>query len=96
MRQWAEDYFQLSKNKWTKWDVTAGEYEFQLYIPVDLPDLSFLRRWDVREYVQSIRDWIRARLPDEDWTILDTVYLYKPSMDVYNWIPPFKSESINA
>ena len=87
-----KNYLQLSKNKWTSWDVSTGEYAFQLYVPFDVMDLSFLQRLNLQKYIDYARSAIARMIPDEEWTLIDTVYSYWPSKDIYNWIPPFKSK----
>jgi len=57
-----------------------------------LPDLSFVQRFDPRPFVKEWKDWIASKLPDDDWQLLDIIYTYKPSSDISNWIPPFKSK----
>ena len=64
-------------------------------MPAGLPDLSLLCRLDVTEYVTALRDIISRYLPDEDWTILDTIYAYKPKSDVRDWRPPFKGKGLS-
>jgi len=53
--------------------------------------MSLFRLFDPRPFVKQWKDWLVAQLPDENWSLLDTIYKYKPSSDVNNWIPPFKS-----
>jgi len=54
--------------------------------------MSFIQRLDPRPFMKQWKDWLIAQLPDEDWSLLDIIYTYKPSSDVNNWIPPFKSK----
>lgn len=88
-----KDFLQLNKNRWTSWDVRRGEYGFQLYVPFNAMDLSFLQRLNLQRNLDYIRSAIARMIPDEDWSLIDTVYSYWPSRDIYNWIPPFKSKN---
>lgn len=93
VRQAVENYLQLSRTRWTAWDPRRGEYAFEIYIPVNLPDLSTLKRLDPRPVVAQLKNWIRNQLPPEDLTLLDAVNLYKPPSDIRDWVPPFKSHA---
>lgn len=93
LRQFANDYFQLEKTRWTVWDPRRGEYVFQIYIPFDLPDADMLKRFDPRPVLSQTRKWIRRQLPDENTTLIDIAYMYKPPSDPRDWIPPFKSHA---
>jgi hypothetical protein len=88
-----KNFLQLNKNRWTSWDASRGEYAFQLYVPFDAMDLSFLQRLNIQKYLDYIRSAIARMIPDEEWTLIDTVYSYWPSKDIKDWIPPFKSHA---
>ena len=53
--------------------------------------MSFIQRYDPRPFVSQLKDWIIRQLPAEDLTLIDKIYMYKPSSDVRDWVPPFKS-----
>lgn len=93
IREVANTYLKLDKTRWTTWNPQRGEYAFQVYVPFDLPDMSFFSRYDPRPFLTRFRDWLIRQLPAEDLTLLDTLYMYKPSSDINNWIPPFKSHA---
>ena len=93
-RAYVAEYFQFSKNRWTVWDPVRGEYAFQIYIPFDLPDLTFLQKLNIQKYIDQANTLISKYIPDEDWSMIDTFYLYKPSTNMQDWIPPFKGEYI--
>lgn len=91
---YVKETLQLHKNRWTTWDVSRGEYGFQVFVPFDPRDFSYLQRFNVGKYICHARTIITNLIPEEDWTLLDRIFAYWPSSDRSNWIPPFKSELI--
>jgi len=87
------ELMQWNRNRWTIWDPRKGEFAFEVYMPVDLPDLSLIQRLDMTGYIGNVYDVIARYLPDDDWTLLDTIYAYKPKSDVRDWVPPFKAHA---
>lgn len=91
------DYFQLDKTRWTAYDPKNGNYEFEMYIPYDLKELNKLPKLNIRTYIRQAQRIMEDLSFDEDWCIWDTIYKYMPaSMDVRDWIPPFKSHATLA
>lgn len=84
---------QWNKNRWTKFDPQRGEYEFEVYMPIDVPDMSWLKQLDMSEYLANTRRTIARYLPEEDWSLMDTIYAYKPRSNPRDWIPPFKAHA---
>jgi len=93
IQQAASEHLKLDKNRWTIWNPQRGEYGFEVYMPIDLPDLALLQRLEVPKRVAMVRKMLARYMPDEDWTLLDTIYRYKPSSDVRDWVPPFKGHA---
>ena len=93
IQQSASEFLKLNKNKWTMWDPRKGEYAFEMYVPMDMPDLTLLQQLDISDYLTSLRDALVRYMPDDDWTLLDTIYAYKPKSDVRDWVPPFKAHA---
>jgi hypothetical protein len=91
--EFANEYLQLEKTKWTVWDPRRGEYAFQIYVPFDMPDADMLKRIDPRPIISQTKNWIQRQLPDADTSMIDIMYAYKPPSDVRDWIPPFKSHA---
>jgi len=58
--------------------------------------MSFVRRLDPRPFIRQWKDWVVAQLPDDNWNLLDIIYVYKPSSDINNWIPPFKGKFLTV
>jgi len=87
------EFFKWNRNKWTVWEPRRGEYAFEVYMPVDLPDLTLLQRLDITPYLSYVYNYLMSYLPDDDWTLLDTIYAYKPKSDVRDWVPPFKAHA---
>jgi hypothetical protein len=87
------EFFKLDKNRWTVWDPQRGEFVFQVYMPIDLPDVSLIQRLDPTKYIAYSNDLLSRYLPDEDWSVMDTIYRYKPKADVADWVPPFKAHA---
>ena len=93
--QKVRDYLQLEKTAWTVWNPEGGEIGFDMYWPFhwdDLKHLSRLREINLNKYVTMASELVDAYMPNPEWNMYDYYYTYKPSNDVFNWIPPFKSE----
>lgn len=93
IREYANQYLQLEKTKWTAWDTQRGEYAFQVYIPFELPDYSVLSRFDPRPLISQTKAWVVRQLPAEDTSLIDIAYAYKLPSDIRDWVPPFKSHA---
>ncbi len=93
-----DDYLRLRKDRVIVYDPARGEIEFEIFFPVDLPTLQTvnfnLDLTTLKESLKKAQAEIEAMIPEIDWdySIWDTYYKYKPSMDVANWVPPFKSK----
>lgn len=93
IQQSIAEFFKVEKNRWTVWDPQRGEFAFEVYMPIDLPDLSLLQRFQLTKYLTYIKDILARYLPDSDWSVMDTIYRYKPKSDVADWVPPFKAHA---
>jgi len=94
IKQAFENKFQLSRNRWTVWNPQRGEYEFEVYVPFEVPDVPTLRRMSVPLTVLSnLRETIASALPSDDFNLVDTINAYKPTSDVADWVPPFKAHA---
>jgi hypothetical protein len=93
IKQSVAQALQLNRNRWTVWNPQTGEFAFEIYMPVDLPDLSLLRKLEGSKYFRYFYNIIARYMPDEDWTMMDTIYAYKPSSEVTEWVPPFKAHA---
>ena len=51
-----------------------------------------LSKLNYKYYINRVKKMIDDFSPNTEWSVWDTFYKYKPSMDIKNWIPPFKSE----
>lgn len=93
IKQAINEYFQWEKTRWTVWDPQRGEYSFEAYVPVDLPDFSSV----VKVYNMDVLSSTRSMLPDisipSDWTFMDVVNAYRPGADISDWVPPFKAHA---
>lgn len=96
------DYLQLERTSWSVYNPEGGEIGFDLYWPFhwdDLKHLNRLRDINVQKYIDMTKEMIKEYTPefsyDNDWSIYDIYYKYKPSTDYFNWIPPFKSKLHN-
>lgn len=90
-------YLQLERTRWTVWNPESGEIGFDLYWPFHWDDLKHLPRLqeyfdniDVSSYVNYARQQIVQYLPHAEFSLYDLYYRYRPSSDVFNWVPPFK------
>jgi len=86
-----KDYLHLDSDRLITFNPREGQIEFQLYVPVDLPELQKISFMDVNGWVDDLKDKAMSYVPDFDYSIWDTYYKYKPSSDVSNWLPPFKA-----
>ena len=89
------DYLQLERTAWTVWNPEEGEIGFNLYWPFhwdDIQHLPRLREIDLTKYVDMANELIEQYMPHPEWNFYDFYYTYKPSADVFNWIPPYKCE----
>jgi hypothetical protein len=93
IKQSFEDKFKWSKNRMTS-NPQRGEYSFEMYLPFDAPDTTTLKRLSVPVSVMSnLRGTISDYLPDSDWNLMDTINAYRPTSDVADWVPPFKTHA---
>lgn len=93
LEQSLNEFIQWNRSRWTKFDPQRGEYEFELYMPVDVPDLTWLKQLDMSEYFSNMKKFVGRYMPDEDASLMDTIYAYKPRSDARDWIPPFKTHA---
>jgi hypothetical protein len=92
-QQSVAEFLKLDKNRWTVWDPQRGKFEFEVYMPVDLPDLSLLQKLDVTGYLTSLSNFLARFLPEEDWSLVDAVYSYKLKPLTEGRIPPFNTHA---
>jgi hypothetical protein len=95
------DYLQLERNAWSVWNPQSGEIGFDMYWPFHWDDVHHLARVqniDFGKYISMAKDSVQKLLPTipemprfAKFNIYDYYYAYKPSSDVYNWVPPFKA-----
>jgi len=86
-----KDYLRLDSDRLITFNPSEGQIEFQLYVPVDLPELQKVNFMDLNGWVDDLKEKAMSYVPDFDYSIWDTYYKYKPSTDVSNWLPPFKA-----
>ena len=89
----ANDYLQMDKTRWTTYEPQTGNYGFELYVPMDLKEIKKLPSIDVNYYWKKAQKVWDDLTIDEDWSVWDTIYKYKPSLNVRDWVPPFKSKN---
>jgi len=92
-----EDWLQLEQDKVINWAPTEGLIEFQVYIPMDIPDIQpvSIKVPNFRRLYNVWFERLYNLLPSFDIAPLwDLYYQYKPSTDVTNWVPPFKSFAV--
>jgi len=88
-----EEKFKWSKNRLTS-SPRTGEYSFEVYVPFDAPDAPTIRRLSVPMTVLSnLRGTLADYMPDSNFNLLDTISAYRPSSDVADWVPPFKTHA---
>jgi len=90
------EYLQLERDAWTVWNPQEGEIGFDLYWPFhwdDIKHLPRIKKIDTQKYIDMAKDLIEEYRPHPEWSVYDFYYKYKPSMDVFNWIPPFKTRA---
>lgn len=95
----ANDKLHLDQDRWTVWDPQRGEYAFQFFVPEwpmkmlsKIPDFPDMPDIDISQYVLKARNYVMSWIPEGDWYVSDLYYRYKPSADIFNWIPPFKGK----
>jgi len=90
--QWIQDSFKFNRNRVITWDVEAGEFEVEMYVPSLTSQVSSSYLMKLRQYLEQANDLFSSSMPisQADWSLYDTFYKYKPSKDMANWIPPFK------
>jgi len=88
------EYLKLDRTRWTNYDPKNGRYTFELYVPFDLKELNKLPKFDMAYYIRQAQRIMDDLSFDEEWCVWDTIYKYMPaSLDVRDWIPPFKSHA---
>lgn len=88
-----DNYIQLDRTRWITRDPKNGQWEFDFWVPMRLPNLQSLPDLpNFQQYINRVKDMAGDIIPESDWTFWDTWYTYKPSSDYANIIPPFKSE----
>jgi len=93
VKQALNDYFQFQKTKWTVWDPQRGEYAFEVYVPVDLPEFSAVLKAYKMEALMSPSSYLPEFSIPSDWTIMDVVNAYRPGADISEWVPPFRAHA---
>lgn len=89
------EYLQLERDAWTVWNPQEGEIGFDLYWPFhwdDIEHLPRLKQIDFQKYIDVAKEFIEMYRPHPEFSFYDIYYKYKPSTDVFNWIPPFRSK----
>lgn len=88
-----DNYIQLDRTRWITRDPKNGQWEFDLWVPMRLPNLQSMPDLpNFQQYINRVKDMAGDIMPDSDWTFWDTWYTYKPSTDYANIVPPFKSK----
>lgn len=93
--EWTKNYLQLEKTRFTVWDPQRGDFQVEIYLPITLRDLQTLPKIDVKKYVVRARNFINKYMPDNIY-VWDYYYMYMPSADYTNWVPPFKAHATLA
>ncbi len=86
------EYTQFKKTRWVVWDPVRGEFVLEVHLPLPLKDLKSLPHAKIMSQIEDIKYGLSHLFPKSDWNFWDTYYSYKPTSDVTNWVPPFKSK----
>jgi hypothetical protein len=83
-----DNYIQVDRTRWTTWDPQNGRWEFDVWVPIRLPNLQRLPDMpSMQAYMNRLKDMAGDIMPESDWTFWDTWYTYKPSTDYANIVP---------
>ena len=85
------DYLHIEKNRFTTWSPHTGRIEGQIYIPLPMMNLQSLPSIPVQKYLNKVKE-LAVKYMFNRHTLVDIYYSYKPTTDIYNWIPPFKGK----
>lgn len=69
--------------------------DVDLAMPTRFPEIS-MPDIDLKKYAVVMMEWLSAlsrTMSQDRYTIMDLIYSYKPTGDLFNLVPPFKSKS---
>ena len=89
------DLLGIAQSGITQWNPDIVDFGYSLTLPFRMVDLQSMPQLtiDVAKHVAELKNWASSYIPlappGDDWTMADMYYMYKPSADVINWVPPF-------
>jgi len=86
----AKSFLLLDKSGFTVWDPKNGEIQAEIYLPTRIKQLNKLPEFNLNQLKAELNKLYRKYIPKTDYNIWDYFYMYRPSADVRNWLPPFK------
>ena len=89
------DLLGIAQSGISLWNPDVGDFGYSLTLPFRLVDLQSMPKLtiDAAKHMAELKNWASSYIPlapaGDDWTMADIYYMYKPSADVINWVPPF-------
>ena len=57
-----------------------------------MPTLKALPNYHIVDAWKGMKESVNSYIPRDTYMLWDMFYMYKPSSDMTNWIPPFKGQ----
>ncbi|XP_074640348.1 uncharacterized protein LOC141898387 isoform X2 [Tubulanus polymorphus] len=89
----AKSFLLLDKSGFTVWDPKNGEIQAEIYLPTKIKQLNKLPEFNLNQLKAELNKLYRKFIPKSDYTVWDYFYMYRPSSDINNWLPPFKGHA---
>jgi len=91
-----KQYIRLDRSGFTVYTPEDGEVQGELYLPLAM-NLKWeqLKNFNMDVVKDEANKLYSQYMPkfDNDYSVWDTYYKYKPSTDMSNWIPPYKAHA---
>ncbi|XP_014673849.1 PREDICTED: uncharacterized protein LOC106814086 [Priapulus caudatus] len=97
VRDLVHQYIRPDISHVTVYEPEQGEIQYEQYLPFEMKTLDEIPEVDVESlpYYSQIKAQYEKYEPYiANYSMLDTYYKYKPTLDINNWIPPFKAQAM--